>query len=168
MRMSSLAAAPTPDADRPSRPRPGRTSCPPAVPGTRLRRDDLAAIAQATGVVVETIHRVYGSTAELLKAVVEAAVAGGSARAERPLAQRPAIQAVIAKTNPRRPLELYAATQPGIHARIGPLLCVLAQAAARTRALSGLSTRLDRQRRGDMGRSARLPADRAALWPKPT
>src|SRR6266545_2423014 len=43
----------------------------------------LASIATAAGVVVETIYRAYGSKAGLFKAVVEAAVAGGAARAER-------------------------------------------------------------------------------------
>src|ERR687888_489413 len=68
-----------------------------------------AAIAQAAGVVVETIYRAHGSKAELFKAVVRAAVAGGTARAEVPVEQRPAIQAVIAETDPHRQLELYAA-----------------------------------------------------------
>jgi AcrR family transcriptional regulator len=44
----------------------------------------LAAIAQAAGVVVKTIYRAYGSKAELFKAVVRAAVAGGAARAQVP------------------------------------------------------------------------------------
>src|SRR5918994_6537291 len=72
----------------------------------------LAAIAQAAGVVVETIYRAYGSKAELFKAVVRAVVAGGADRAQVPVEQRPAIAAVIAETDPHRQLERYAATQP--------------------------------------------------------
>src|SRR6266545_2378071 len=90
----------------------------------------LTAIAQAAGVVVETIYRGFGSKASLFKVVVRAAVAGGAARAAVPPEQRPAIQAVIAETDPRRQLALYAATQPGIHARSGPLLRVLVGAAS--------------------------------------
>src|SRR6266511_1372554 len=41
----------------------------------------LTAIAQAAGVVVETIYRGFGSKASLFKVVVRAAVAGGAARA---------------------------------------------------------------------------------------
>ena len=41
--------------------------------------------------VVETIYRAYGSKAELFKAVVRAAVAGGATRAQVPVEQRPAI-----------------------------------------------------------------------------
>src|SRR6266498_3759264 len=99
----------------------------------------LTAIAQAAGVVVETIYRGFGSKASLFKVVVRAAVAGGAARAAVPPEQRPAIQAVIAETDPRRQFQLYAATQPGIHARAGPLLRVLVgAAAARPRARRGL------------------------------
>src|SRR5215216_4524401 len=60
----------------------------------------LTAIAQAAGVVVETIYRAYASKAELFKAVVRAAVAGGAAPAQVPVEQRPAIAAVIAEPDP--------------------------------------------------------------------
>src|SRR5262252_6742898 len=90
----------------------------------------LATVASDAGVVVETIYRAFGGKAGLFKAVVEAAVAGGSARARVPVGQRPAVRAVIDETDPRRQLEGYAATQPGIHTRMGPLMRVLAGAAA--------------------------------------
>lgn len=125
----------------------------------------LASIAQAAGVVVETIYRAFGSKAALFKAVVEAAVAGGAARAEVPPDERPAIQAVIAETNPRRQLERYAATQPGIHARMGPLLRVLAEAAAADPALGETARQLEGERLAGMGRFAQLLADRGALRP---
>jgi AcrR family transcriptional regulator len=125
----------------------------------------LAATAQAAGVVVETVYRSFGSKAGLFKAVLEAAIAGGAARAERPVDQRPAIQAVINETNPRRQLELYAATQPGIHARVGPLFRVLAEAAAAEPDLAEVSRQLEAQRLDGMGRFAQLLADRGALRP---
>src|SRR6266542_6691989 len=62
----------------------------------------LAAVARAAGVVVETIYRGFGGKAGLLKAVVEAAVAGGAARAQVPPEQRPVIQAIRAETDPHR------------------------------------------------------------------
>jgi AcrR family transcriptional regulator len=123
----------------------------------------LAAIAQAAGVVVETIYRAFGSKAELFKAVVRAAVAGGAARAAVPVEQRPAIQAVIAETDPHRQLELYAATQPGIHARAGPLLRVLVGAAAANAELAQVWTQLEDERLTGMGRFAQLLADRGVL-----
>lgn len=123
----------------------------------------LAAIATTAGVVVETIYRAYGSKAELFKAVVRAAVAGGAARAQVPVEQRPAIAAVIAETDPHRQLELYAATQPGIHARAGPLLRVLIGAAATDPELAELWTQIEDERLAGMGRFAQLLADRGVL-----
>lgn len=125
----------------------------------------LAAIAKAAGVVVETIYRAYGSKAELFKAVVQAAVAGGAARAQVPVEQRPAIQAVIAETDPHRQLERYAATQPGIHTRAGPLLRVLIGAAATDHELGAVWDQLENERLAGMGRFAQLLADRGALRP---
>ena len=43
---------------------------------------------------------------------------------------RPASGAVIQEPEPRRQVERYAATQPGIHRRSGPLLRALSGAAA--------------------------------------
>jgi AcrR family transcriptional regulator len=126
----------------------------------------LAAIAQAAGVVVETIYRAYGSKTELFKAVVRAAVAGGAARAAVPVEQRPAIQAVIAEPDPHRQLELYAATQPGIHARAGPLLRVLVGAAAADPELAELWSQIEHERLNGLGRFAQLLADRGVLRPE--
>jgi AcrR family transcriptional regulator len=125
----------------------------------------LTAIAEGAGVVVETIYRAYGSKAELFKAVVRTAVAGGANRAQVPPDQRPAIQAVIAETNPHRQLELYAATQPGIHVRAGPLLRVLVGAAATDPELAAVWDQLEDERLTGIGRFARLLADRRVLRP---
>lgn len=59
-----------------------------------------------------------------------AAVAGGSERAALPVEQRPAVRAVIHEPDPVQQLRLYAHTQPGIWARVGPLLRVLEAADA--------------------------------------
>jgi AcrR family transcriptional regulator len=126
----------------------------------------LAAIAQAAGVVVETIYRAYGSKAELFKAVVRAAVAGGATRAQVPVEQRPAIAAVIAEPDPHRQLELYAATQPGIQARAGPLLRVLIGAAATDPELARLWDQIEGERRNGLARFAQLLTDRGVLRPE--
>jgi AcrR family transcriptional regulator len=123
----------------------------------------LTSIARAAEVVVETIYRAYGSKGELFKAVVRTAVAGGAARAQVPAEQRPAIAAVIAETDPDRQFELYAATQPGIHARAGPLLRVLIGAAATDPELAQLWAQIEQERLNGMGRFAQLLADRGAL-----
>jgi AcrR family transcriptional regulator len=125
----------------------------------------VVAIAKAAGVVAETIYRAYGSKAELFKAVVRAAVAGGADRATVPAEERPAIRAVIAETDPRRQLELYAATQPGIQARAGPLLRVLIGAGAGDPELAQVWEQLEDERLAGMGRFAGLLADRRVLRP---
>ena len=126
----------------------------------------MAGIAQAAGVVVETIYRAFGSKAALFKAVVEAAVAGGTARAAVPPEQRPAVRAMIQEPNPRRLLELHAATQPGIHARAGPLYRVLVEAATADPELAAVWTQLEAQRLDGMRRITQLLADRGALRPE--
>jgi AcrR family transcriptional regulator len=123
----------------------------------------MPAIAAEAGVVVETIYRSFGSKARLFKAVVEAAVAGGSTRAETPPEERPAIRAVIEETDPRRQLELYAATQPGIHRRAGPLNRALVGAASTDPELKVLLDQLEAQRLAGLGRMAALLAERGAL-----
>jgi AcrR family transcriptional regulator len=125
----------------------------------------MAGIAQAAGVVVETIYRAFGGKAALFKAVVEAAVAGGAARAAVPPEQRPAIQAMIQEPDPRRLLELHAATQPGIHARAGPPYRLLMQAAADPE-LAAVWTQLEAQRLDGMRRIAQRLSDGGALRPE--
>ena len=70
-------------------------------------------IAAEAGVVVETVYRIFGTKAGLFRAVVEALLAGGAARAERPVEERDAIRALIEEPDPARQVAQYAATQPG-------------------------------------------------------
>lgn len=123
----------------------------------------IARVAEAAGVVVETIYRAFGSKAGLFRAVIEAAVAGGAARSAIPVEERPAIRAIIAETDARRQFDLYAATQPGIHARVGPLFRVLQEAAASDEELAGLWQQLEAQRLEGMANLARRLAQRGAL-----
>lgn len=120
-------------------------------------------IAAAAGVAVETVYRAFSNKALVFKSAVEAAVAGGAQRAELTAEERPAIRAVIEETDPRRQLELYAATQPGIHARMGPLLRVLKTAATLDDALTDVWAELEDQRLTGMQRFAQLLVDRGAL-----
>src|SRR6266508_1619731 len=72
---------------------------------------------------------------------------------------------VIAETDPRRQFQLYAATQPGIHARAGPLLRVLVGAAAADPELAEVWAQLENERLAGMGRFAQRLADRGVLRP---
>jgi TetR/AcrR family transcriptional regulator, regulator of autoinduction and epiphytic fitness len=125
----------------------------------------MATIALAANVVVETIYRAFGSKAALFKAVVRAALAGGAGRSEVPVEQRPAIQAIIAEQDPHRQFALYAATQPGIYARSGPLLRVLIEAAASDPELAQVWRELEAERLAGMTGFVRLLAERGVLKP---
>jgi AcrR family transcriptional regulator len=121
------------------------------------------AIAAEAGVAVETVYRSAGGKAELLAAAVQAALAGGPERAEVPVEERPAIRRVIEESDPRRQLRIYAATQPGVWGRSGPLLRVLQAAGGHDPALVALQRRLAAQRLDGLGRFAQLLHDRGAL-----
>ena len=125
----------------------------------------MPAIAREAGVAVETIYRGFGSKAGLFKAVIDAVVAGGPARAEVPVEDRPAIRAIIEETDPRRQLERYAATQPGIHRRSGPLMRALSDAAASDPTLRALWDDIEASRRTGQGRFVGMLAKRGALRP---
>jgi AcrR family transcriptional regulator len=120
-------------------------------------------IARSAGVVVETIYRAFDGKPGLFKAAVEVAVAGGTARAERPVEERPAIRAVIEEPDPRRKVERYAETQPGIHARLGPLYRTLAEAAAVRPELARIREELETLRLHGMARFAQDLAEAGAL-----
>jgi AcrR family transcriptional regulator len=122
-------------------------------------------IAAKAGVAVETVYRAADGKANLLEAAVQAALAGGPTRATVPVEQRPGIQRVIQERDPRRQLAKYAATQPGVWSRVGPLLRVLEAAAASDVNLQALRDRHARQRRTGMRALAGLLADRGALNP---
>src|SRR5437660_2414327 len=81
-------------------------------------------------------------------------MAGGAARAAIPPEERPVIREMIAEQNPRRVLELHAATQPGIHARAGPLYRLLMEAVAADPEVANVWNQLEAQRLTGMRRIA--------------
>jgi AcrR family transcriptional regulator len=104
-------------------------------------------IAREAGVAVETVYRSASGKAGLLADAVRAAVAGGVERAGVPVTERPAIRRINEEANPARQLQLYAATQPGIWSRVGPLLRVLDAAANSDASLVELRDRIAAERR---------------------
>lgn len=125
----------------------------------------MAAIAADAGVVVETIYRNFGSKRDLFRAVMEAVLAGGAVRADVAVEQRPAIRAVIEERDPRRQIALYAATQPGIHRRSGPLLRALAGGMATDQELRAVWNEMEDWRLEGQGRFVAMLADKGALRP---
>ena len=77
---------------------------------------------------------------------------GGPARAEVAVEERPAIRAVIEEPDPHHKVALYAATQPGIHRRAGPLLRALRDAKASDPELAKLWGELEAWRRDGQAR----------------
>lgn len=124
---------------------------------------EVAAIAGRAGVAVETVYRIFGSKAGLFVAVVEALLAGGSGRAGVPVEERPAIRAIIDEPDPRRQVVLYAATQPGIHRRAGPVLRALRDAKATDPRLARLWDDLEASRLEGQGRFVARVAARGVL-----
>ena len=122
-------------------------------------------IAREAGVAVETIYRGFGSKAGLFKAVIDAAVAGGSTRADVPVEERPAVRAMLEEPDPRRQVEMYAATQPGIHRRSGPLLLALAGAASTDPELAVLWREIEASRLTGQSRFVGMLASRRVLRP---
>ena len=111
------------------------------------QRTTIPAIAAEAGVAVETVYRSAAGKAGLLAEAVRAAVAGGAQRAQVPVPERAAVRAIIAEPDPARQLQRYAATQPGIWSRVGPLLDVLDQAAMSDPSLVTLRQQLSAERR---------------------
>lgn len=120
-------------------------------------------IADDARVAVETVYRAFGSKSGLFKTVIEAAVAGGSTRADTPVEERPAIKALIEEPDPRRQVALYAATQPGIHRRSGQLLRALAAAAGTDPELRTLWAEIEASRRAGQGRFVDMLDGRGVL-----
>ncbi|MHA6782346.1 TetR/AcrR family transcriptional regulator [Pseudonocardia saturnea] len=120
-------------------------------------------IAASAGVAVETVYRSAAGKAGLLAAAVQAALAGGAQRAETPVDERPGVRRVIEAADGRGRLHAYAATQPGVWGRVGPLLRVLDTAAAGDPALRALQEEHAAQRLAGMRRFAGLLAERGEL-----
>lgn len=107
----------------------------------------IPAVAAVAGVAVETVYRSATGKAGLLAEAVRAAVAGGAQRAQVPVPERAAVRAIIEEPDPVRQLQRYAATQPGIWSRVGPLLHVLDEAAMTDASLVTLREQLSAERR---------------------
>jgi AcrR family transcriptional regulator len=123
------------------------------------------AIASKAGVAVETVYRAAPGKAGLLSAAVQSALAGGAERAAQSVEQRQGIRRVIEEHDPTLQLKAYAATQPGVWSRVGPLLRVLDEAAAGDAELAELKATHDAQRYRGLRRFAELLSQRGVLRP---
>jgi AcrR family transcriptional regulator len=114
----------------------------------------MTSIADRAGVAVETVYRaVPGGKPELLAAAVQAALAGGAARAEVATDDRPGIRRVIDASEPAEALLQYAGTVARTWARVGALLAVL-DSAPSVAEIDRLRAELESQRLAGMRRFA--------------
>jgi AcrR family transcriptional regulator len=120
-------------------------------------------IAAEAGVAVETVYRSASGKSGLLAAAVQAALAGGVDRSATPVEQRKGIRRVTEAPDAAQAIRAYAATQPGIWSRVGPLLRVLESAAPGDESLVELREQLAAQRLTGMRRFAQHLADRGPL-----
>ena len=122
----------------------------------------IAQIAAAAGVSTQSVYNMAGGKAELLKAAYDAAVAGDDEPV--PVAQRPAIAAMIAASDPRTALALYARLAREIAQRSHRLVSVvLAQAATGDTALAGFAATIETERAFGTAATARHLASRFGL-----
>lgn len=84
-------------------------------------------IAAAAGTSVETIYKVFGNKATLVKAVFDVTIAGDDEPI--PLRMRATIQAIEAEPDPQRKLTMYGRHVGEIGSRISPLLLAVRAAA---------------------------------------
>lgn len=103
------------------------------------------AIAAAAGVSRKTVFTAVGGKAELLALALDWAVAGDDA--PRPLADRPEMIAVLARSDPRELLDGWAHVLAGIDARVGGLFAALEAAASVEETARNLFDTLHAQRR---------------------
>jgi AcrR family transcriptional regulator len=94
----------------------------------RFAGTTLPMVADAAGVSVQYVYKVFGNKAGLVKAVFDVAIAGD----DEPIAiqDREDLMAVRTETDPRRKLELYGRHMASIGPRTMPVLLVVRDAAA--------------------------------------
>jgi AcrR family transcriptional regulator len=121
-------------------------------------------VAAAAGVSVQTVYNAVGGKAAVLKAVYDVTLAGDDEPV--PMVDRPAFRAMIAATDGRRCLQLYAVHGREISERVLPLLtAVLAQAATGDRDLRAFADTIENERAIGTRAAARHVADRFGLRP---
>jgi AcrR family transcriptional regulator len=101
-------------------------------------------IAEAAHVSRRTVFNSVGGKVALLKLALDWAIVGDDEPI--PLADRPAIKAILAESDPRKALVLWAQTMTDIAARTTPLAEVLIAAADTDRAAAQLLAEANRRR----------------------
>jgi AcrR family transcriptional regulator len=124
----------------------------------------MADLAAAAGVSVPLLYKVFGTKPQLVKRVYDVLLAGDVDPV--PVAERPAIRALVADPDPRGKLARYAALSRAMTERAGPLVGVLLAAArAGERELQTFAATIDRERLAGATALATHLAETGALAP---
>jgi AcrR family transcriptional regulator len=118
----------------------------------RYAGTSLPMVAEAAGVSLQYVYKVFANKAGLVKALFDFAIAGD----DEPVAveERASIAAVRAEQDPRRKLELYGQHMAAVGPRIMPILLVVRDAAASDTAAAELWAQLQDERLTGMSRFA--------------
>ena len=124
----------------------------------------MADLAQAAGVSVPLLYKVFGPKPQLVKRVYDVLLAGDFDPV--PMAERPGFQAVAADPDPRGKLARYAALSRAMAERAGPLTsALLAAARAGEPELREFAATIDRERLAGATALAAHLAEAGALAP---
>jgi AcrR family transcriptional regulator len=124
----------------------------------------MADLATEAGVSVPLLYKVFGTKPQLVKRVYDVLLAGDVDPV--PVAERPALQALVADPDPRGKLARYAALGRAMSERAGPLVSsLLAAARAGEPELRAFAATIDRERLAGAAALAAHLAERGALAP---
>ena len=123
-------------------------------------RTTIRQIAEAAGVVSDTVYASFGSKIRVLTAVVDARLAPAG---EPNLMDRPEALAVRDETDQRRQLELFAHDMNVVLARVGPVYEILRTAAAVEPGAAEVYAEMNGYRFANLSNVARWLAERGPL-----
>ena len=145
--------------------RAGRCSMPPASSSpSGYGATTIEAISHASDVPQATVYRLFSSKQGILRALVDASIAGDDEPV--PLAKRPSIRSLLTAAVPRDQLAGLAATSVDINTRTAPIYGILTSAAGSDQEASALLDDLTHQRQRGRGHLATALARSGALRPR--
>lgn len=124
----------------------------------------IEAISRASDVPQATVYRLFSSKEGILKALIDASVAGDDEPV--PVTERPHVRSLMSAGNPKDRLAGLAAVSVEINIRTAPIYRILVSAAGSDNAAAGILDELTRQRQEGQGRVAASLARSGALRPE--
>lgn len=116
----------------------------------------IQAIADEAGVAVQTVYAAFGNKRELLRQLIESAVAGDDE--PEPITARAVFKSIAAEPDARRRAELDAALSRSIIERVAPIVRIASEAAASDPEMATMMEMVKAARRDEMIASARAVA----------